>query len=375
MNRNVVLGWMALAIAASPGLPGQASEQRLSQVKLMAIRVVGTRELAETCLSALKEEFRDVALTIRDTTEGADAEMVVDFKFNPSRLRPIGEPDTLSHSFYVSSLPQKKVIWKGGDRVPGDNPNRQCALLARRLSRDLLKELGDRKPDFAVAWSPSYFRPTAARLGMLDLTLKYRDAQGAVHRIGSIGLRLSCTNPVAFSHQVITNADGHVVLSAPGGKCRIESAYPLRVEGKRYVWKSDAEFLWNKKTTFTLLGESVSELDRTGASESDTPALLPAAAAGGVEPIHPTGDAVLPVLMVGVEPEYPKGVRIGGNVILQAVIGVDGGVRDVSVLTSSNPILNNPSIEAVSQRLYWPAHLDGKPVPIYFTIRVDFGVR
>ena len=383
LNIKRVIGCIVLALAAAPASQAQTSEPEFSRVKFMTIRGVAKSELAGTCLSALMDEFRRAGLTIRDTTEGADAEMVVDFEFNSNQIGLYGKPDTVSYAFYVSSRPEKKMIWAGRDGVFGDSSGRQCKQLARKLSRNLLKELGERKIDVAVSSEkpnvdPSVVARTALTLGMLEIITKYRGADRALHPIGPVGLRLTCTSPVAFSHQITTSANGHVAFKAPCGKCRLESASPVRVDGMQYVWRSDVEFS-TKTTTLDLLGETASAQDATGApSEGDTSTLVPAAAAGGVEPILPTRDVVLPVLIVSVEPEYPdvaKKALIQGKVILQAVVGVDGLVREITVLTSSNPMFNNPSIQAVSQRMYRPALQDGKPVAIYFTVRTDFAFR
>ena len=63
-------------------------------------------------------------------------------------------------------------------------------------------------------------------------------------------------------------------------------------------------------------------------------------ASGSDEPILPTGDVVLPVIIKKVDPDYPdiaRRARIEGKVILQAVIDKEGNVNEVTVLSSSNP--------------------------------------
>ena len=86
-------------------------------------------------------------------------------------------------------------------------------------------------------------------------------------------------------------------------------------------------------------------------------------------------DWSVPVLVKKVEPAYPdvaRRARIEGKVILQAVVDKEGNVDEVTVLSSNNPMFNDSAIEAVKQRKYKPALQNGKPVSIYFTIRVDF---
>ncbi len=125
-----------------------------------------------------------------------------------------------------------------------------------------------------------------------------------------------------------------------------------------------------------------------GGVEGGVPGGVPGGVVGGVvggveggtgdEPILPTGDVVLPVIIKKVEPSYPdiaRRARIEGKVILQAVIDKEGNVNEVTVLSSSNPMFNDSAIDAVKQRKYKPALQNGRPVAIYFTIRVDFRLR
>ncbi len=98
-------------------------------------------------------------------------------------------------------------------------------------------------------------------------------------------------------------------------------------------------------------------------------------------PLVPGGDDItMPELLSKVEPIYPhdaRDARVGGKVILQAVIREDGTVGNVEVLTRAEgwPSLDEAAIAAVRQRTYRPALKDGRPVSIYFTIRVDFRLR
>jgi len=73
--------------------------------------------------------------------------------------------------------------------------------------------------------------------------------------------------------------------------------------------------------------------------------------------------------------DVARRARIEGKVILQAVVDKEGNVNEVTVLSSSNPMFNDSAIEAVKQRKYKPALQNGRPVAIYFTIRVDFRLR
>jgi periplasmic protein TonB len=65
-----------------------------------------------------------------------------------------------------------------------------------------------------------------------------------------------------------------------------------------------------------------------------------------------------------VPPAYPplaQASRVGGRVILEAVIGEDGAVRGVKVLRSI-PLLDQAAVDAVRQWRFTPTTLNGQPV-------------
>jgi len=79
-------------------------------------------------------------------------------------------------------------------------------------------------------------------------------------------------------------------------------------------------------------------------------------------------------LIHDVPPEYPPEAgreRIQGTVVLLAVIGIDGVVKDVQV-ESGPPLLTQSAIEAVKQWRYKPYLLNGVPVEIDSRIIVNF---
>lgn len=79
-------------------------------------------------------------------------------------------------------------------------------------------------------------------------------------------------------------------------------------------------------------------------------------------------------LIERVQPEYPataKWIRLSGAVQLRAVIGTDGRVRQL-VVVSGNPILVQAAVAAVRQWLYEPTRLNGEPVEVQTQITVNF---
>jgi TonB family protein len=84
-----------------------------------------------------------------------------------------------------------------------------------------------------------------------------------------------------------------------------------------------------------------------------------------------------PQKVIDAAPIYPpiaKAAHIEGVVILEALIGEDGSVRDARVLRSI-PMLDSAAIEAVRQWRFTPTLLNGLPVPVTMTVTVAFKLR
>ena len=81
-------------------------------------------------------------------------------------------------------------------------------------------------------------------------------------------------------------------------------------------------------------------------------------------------------LIHDVAPQYPPEAgraRIEGAVVLMAVIGKDGSVKDVRV-ESGLPILAQAAIDAVRQWRYKPYMIEGEPVEVDSRITINFNL-
>jgi TonB family protein len=97
------------------------------------------------------------------------------------------------------------------------------------------------------------------------------------------------------------------------------------------------------------------------------------AANGGSGPIG--GDIKQPMKVVDVKPKYPdrlSAAKIGGAVVLEAVIGTDGTVTDVSVVTGADPELDAAAMEAVRQWEFSTTFLNCTPVDVHMKVNVAF---
>jgi TonB family protein len=79
-------------------------------------------------------------------------------------------------------------------------------------------------------------------------------------------------------------------------------------------------------------------------------------------------------LLSQVQPVYPtlaRQARIEGSVVLHAIIGKDGTVKELQVI-SGHPLLVQPALDAVRKWRYQPTELNGEPVEVDTTIAVTF---
>ncbi len=89
------------------------------------------------------------------------------------------------------------------------------------------------------------------------------------------------------------------------------------------------------------------------------------------------GQVIASKLIHKVEPIYPADARASrteGSVVLHALIGTDGYVRELNVV-SGDPSLANAAVTAVRQWQYKPTKLNDVPAEIDTTVTVTFQMR
>ena len=77
-----------------------------------------------------------------------------------------------------------------------------------------------------------------------------------------------------------------------------------------------------------------------------------------------------------VKPDYPpiaKQARIQGPVVLKAIIGKDGKIQNLQVV-SGHPMLSQAALQAVKQWRYKPYVLNGQPTEVETSITVNFSL-
>ena len=123
---------------------------------------------------------------------------------------------------------------------------------------------------------------------------------------------------------------------------------------------------WNETFRFLTEAEEIEQFAKCD------PTLVDAASPSDAGTVTP------PVLVRNapvVTPERMAEDRRPGRVLLQCLIDVCGRVHDCKALESSTADFTTAAIKGVEKRLYRPATKNGKPIEIFFTIRVDFRYR
>ena len=87
------------------------------------------------------------------------------------------------------------------------------------------------------------------------------------------------------------------------------------------------------------------------------------------------GRTAPPLKVIDVRPEYSEALKaagIAGVVTLDALIGTDGTVREVTVLSSPHPDLEKAAADAVRKWEFTPTYLNRTPVEVAMRVTVNF---
>jgi protein TonB len=94
-------------------------------------------------------------------------------------------------------------------------------------------------------------------------------------------------------------------------------------------------------------------------------------------PLRVGGNVQAARILNRVQPVYPplaRQTRISGTVRLHAIIGKDGTIQQLEVM-SGHPLLQQAALDAVRQWRYQPTLLNGEPVEVDTTIDVIFSLN
>jgi TonB family protein len=124
-----------------------------------------------------------------------------------------------------------------------------------------------------------------------------------------------------------------------------------------------------------VLTASVDALEKIPASSPDLVPAKDAEVVSNTPRVEITSGVAQGQLLKQVRPYYPQEAKTNhdeGKVVLQAVIGTDGRVHDLSVVEGPSPLLIGSAMWAVSQWEYKPYLLNGSPVEVDTTVNVFF---
>ncbi len=103
----------------------------------------------------------------------------------------------------------------------------------------------------------------------------------------------------------------------------------------------------------------------------------PAPARGPQGPLRVGTGVQAASLVFGPKPVYPalaKSARVQGTIKLQAIIAVDGTIKNLTLI-SGPPLLVNAAMDAVRRWQYKPTLLNGSPVEVITEIDVNFSLN
>lgn len=107
------------------------------------------------------------------------------------------------------------------------------------------------------------------------------------------------------------------------------------------------------------------------------PPLPPVHPARPIGPLRVSAGVAAGQLIVPIQPRYPaiaQQARIQGSVTVSALIGTDGRITSLHVL-SGPPMLVPAAVEAIQRARYRPWTLNGQPVQVETTINVVFSLN
>jgi TonB family protein len=116
----------------------------------------------------------------------------------------------------------------------------------------------------------------------------------------------------------------------------------------------------------------VSVLLATSCNKPGAPA-APADAQKNQQAAQDPNASVPPRLLKAPKPEFPKDLwDKPGTVVVVAVVGIDGKVKDTKIASSPHQELNPLAIKAVKEWQFDPARRADKPVPSAVSVTVNF---
>ncbi|MEO8075094.1 MAG: M56 family metallopeptidase [Acidobacteriota bacterium] len=203
-----------------------------------------------------------------------------------------------------------------------------------------------------------------------------RPLEGAVYDpSGGVlpGVELKLEDAGQIKWQATSDAAGHFEFPAVQTGHYVLEASLMGFRPLRHELDLRSTRDWDRAITLQVgdLRESIS----VTTPRSATP---PSAVPPGPKPVRVGGNIRVPRKLQDVRPVYPASMRDAGRegvVPLEAVIGRDGTVQSVRVLSANvHPDFATAAVDAVRQWVFSPTLLNGKPVDVVMTVTVAFSL-
>lgn len=147
--------------------------------------------------------------------------------------------------------------------------------------------------------------------------------------------------------------------------------YNKIVKSQNHYLARDITFFEGKHNILTATVDTIDDLNPADQALTPSPdAIFPI-----VNKVDIASGIAIGLLIKKQVPIYPqdaKDSRVSGCVVLQATIGMDGGVHDLRVVSTPWPSLAASALWAVTHWQYKPYLLNGQPVEVETTINVIF---
>ena len=220
----------------------------------------------------------------------------------------------------------------------------------------------------AVTVPTAAFR--AAQASPATLTGSVYDSTGAVMP----GVAITLENAKEEKQQATTRADGRFDFpqTAPGKYVLTATVPGFKSLKQEFELKSARD--WDRAITLQVgeLSESIV------VKEKRVTAPVGPSQPQGAQRLKVGGNIKAPTKTLDVKPTYPKSMRDAGRegvVPLEAVIGTDGSVTSIRVLTAQvHPDFAIAAVDAVRQWKFTPTLLNGAPVEVVMKVSIQFGL-
>jgi TonB family protein len=255
---------------------------------------------------------------------------------------------------------------------PSTLERRITAMLNRRLDRNHLSRgsrIGALAALLMLVAVPAATLRLSAQAAPMPLAGTVYDTTGAV--LPQVVLILE--DAQASRQQVTSDSAGRFEFAGVAPGRYVLEASLMGFQSLRYQFDLAQARDWERTITMQVgtLQENIT-----------VTAARPASAAppsGPGRPIGVGGNIRVPRKLVDVKPVYPESMRETGQeglVTLEAVIGTDGTVVSVSVISAQvHPDFANAAMDAVRQWRFSPTLLNGVPIEVSMKVSVVFSLN